>query len=172
MKALTCAAAVVALALTAGCGAPSEPAAVAPSAHGGKARPLDGGGPPAFTAFLRRHRGRPIVVNQWASWCRPCREEFPVFRAAAQQTKGRVVFAGVASKDTRPAAAAFLRREDPGFTQFLDPDARVARLFRGGRVWPATAFYRADGTLGTIHQGAYTSTSALIDDINRYAIDG
>lgn len=171
MRALTCTAAA-ALALTAGCGEPNERAAVAPSADGGRARPLDAGGPAAFNAFLRRHRGRPIVVNQWASWCRPCREEFPVFRAAAKQTKGRVVFAGVASKDSPAAAAAFLRREDPGFTQFLDPDAKVARLFRGGRVWPATAFYRADGTLSSIHQGAYTSLAALTDDINRYAIDG
>lgn len=171
MKVSLCVAAAAATLLT-GCGAGSESAGVTPAVSDGNARPLNAGGPAAFRTFLRRQRGRPIVVNQWASWCRPCRQEFPVFRDAARQTKDRVVFVGVASKDARAAAAAFLRREDPGYTQFLDPDATIARIFRGGRVWPATAFYRADGTLGTIHQGAYTSVAALVDDINRYAIDG
>ncbi len=137
-----------------------------------ESRPLDAGGPAAFRGFLRDHRGRPIVVNQWASWCRPCREEFPIFRFVSERLKGRVVFVGVAAKDSRASAAAFLRASDPGFSQFLDPDGEISRLFRGGRVWPTTAFYLPDGTMGSVQQGPYTSVRALTDDINRYAIDG
>src|SRR5690349_20983554 len=48
-----------------------------------QANTLLGGGTPAFQARLRALRGHPVVVNKWASWCSPCRAEFPVFQQVA-----------------------------------------------------------------------------------------
>jgi hypothetical protein len=58
------------------------------------------------------------------------------------------------------------------FPHDLDPDGSVARVFRGGRTFPTTAFYNADGRLVATHSGAYASAAKLYDDIRRYALDG
>lgn len=134
-------------------------------------RLLDGG-PDAFRARLAELRGHPIVVNQWASWCGPCRFEFPFFRNQAEKLNGRVAFVGVNSQDSRSAAAAFLKELPVPFPHFYDRDASVARVFRGGRAWPTTAFYNARGELVFTHQGAYATEAKLAEAIRRYALDG
>lgn len=134
-------------------------------------RLLDGG-PDAFVDRLAELRGHPVVVNQWASWCAPCRFEFPFFRRQGEKLEGRVGFLGVNSQDSRADAAAFLRELPVPFPHFYDHDASIARVFRGGRSWPTTAFYDAEGRLVFTHQGAYASEAKLAEDIQRYAIDG
>ena len=134
-------------------------------------RLLDGGSD-AFEARLEELRGDPIVVNQWASWCGPCRSEFPFFQRLAQKYSGRVAFLGVNSQDARGDAEAFLREFPVPFPHYYDKDASVARLFEGGRAWPTTAFYNAAGELTQTHLGAYADQATLDADIRRYAIDG
>ena len=56
---------------------------------------------------LSSFRGTPLVVNFWASWCIPCKEEAPVLNAAARLYAGRVQFVGVDIQDTDSAARAF-----------------------------------------------------------------
>jgi thiol-disulfide isomerase/thioredoxin len=130
------------------------------------------GGPDAFRARLAELRGHPVVVNQWAAWCGPCRFEFPFFRNQAEKLKERVAFVGVNSQDSRSDAAAFLKELPVPFPHFYDRDASVARVFRGGRSWPTTAFYNARGELVFTHQGAYATEAKLAEDIQRYALDG
>jgi thiol-disulfide isomerase/thioredoxin len=112
------------------------------------------------------------VVNQWASWCDPCRAEFPFFGRLARKYEGRVAFLGVDSQDGRGEAARFLRELPVPFPHYFDADASVAREFGGGRAWPTTAFYTADGELSFLHQGAYATEARLDEDIRRYALDG
>ncbi len=132
-------------------------------------RLLDGE-PEAFRERLAQLRGHPVVVNQWASWCGPCRLEFPFFRDQARKLEGQVAFLGVNSKDSREEAAAFLEQLPVPFPHYYDPDASIARVFRGGRSWPTTAFYDAKGELAFTHQGQYRSEADLAADIRRYAL--
>ena len=135
------------------------------------ARLIDGG-PTAFKARLADLKGTPVVVNQWASWCGPCRFEFPFFDSQARRLKGKVAFLGVNSKDARQDAIDFLGQHPVPFEHFYDRDGSIARVFRGGRSWPTTAFYDASGKLVFTHQGAYSDEKSLAEDIERYALGG
>ena len=145
---------------------PSSPALRKLRAEAG--RLLDGG-TEAFKARLAELRGHPIVVNQWASWCGPCRYEFPFFRNQANKHGHRVAFLGVDSKDSRDEAQAFLRELPVPYPHFYDKDASIARVFRGGRAWPTTAYYDAKGKLVYTHAGSYASEADLEEHIRRYA---
>ena len=164
-------------------GCASERAAVGPTGAAPKgadalpalkreANELLPGGVSAFRARLAGLRGHPVVVNQWASWCGPCRYEFPFFSALARRYDGRVAFLGVNSRDSTDAANAFLKEHPVPYPHFSDPDGDVARVFRGGRAFPTTAYYAADGRRTFTHAGSYATEAKLDADIRRYALHG
>src|SRR3954465_13746645 len=64
-----------------------------------QANQLLGGGRTAFAARVRALRGHPIVVNKWASWCGPCRHEFPFFEQVSTKRGKQVAFVGLDGKD-------------------------------------------------------------------------
>ena len=130
---------------------------------------LLGGGTRAFEARIAELRGHPVVVNQWASWCGPCRFEFPFLRDQANKHGHRIAFLGVNSKDNRGEAEEFLKEVPVPFPHYYDEDADIARVFRGGRGWPTTAFYDASGKLVYTHAGAYATEADLERDIRKYA---
>jgi cytochrome c biogenesis protein CcmG/thiol:disulfide interchange protein DsbE len=109
------------------------------------------------------------VVNKWASWCGPCRLEFPFFRSQAEKRSGEVVFLGVNSNDNRAAAEEFLKEEPVPFKHFEDPKLEVAASFNAVQAFPSTAFYDSKGELAFVHQGGYPSEAELVEDIERYA---
>lgn len=108
---------------------------------------------PCFTGgepvALDQLRG-PAVVNLWASWCSPCRDELPVMQRLAERADGRLQVVGVVVSD-RPAAAAALA-EDLGLTfpALEDRDDRL-RPRLGAAGVPATAFVDAAGNLRYVH---------------------
>lgn len=136
-------------------------------AHAGE---LIEGGKDSFKAELAVLKGTPVVVNQWASWCGPCKFEFPFFAKLASRFAGKVAFLGVNSQDSRGSAVDFLRQNPVPYPHFYDHDASVAREFEGGRAWPTTAFYDARGKLANTHVGAYASQAKLDGDIRKYAL--
>jgi cytochrome c biogenesis protein CcmG, thiol:disulfide interchange protein DsbE len=113
--------------------------------------------------------GHPVVVNKWASWCGPCRFEFPFFRRLAAQHAGKVAFLGLDSEDSKGDARKFLEEFPVPYPSFFDPDSKLATVFRGQRVFPTTAFYDSKGELVLTKQGGYSSQEALEKDIARYA---
>ena len=127
------------------------------------------GGADAFRARVRGLRGHPVVVNKWASWCEPCRQEFPYFQKLSIELGREVAFLGVASNDNADDAREFLGRFPVSFPSYDDPDQRIAQVFNGHLVFPATAFYDREGELTFLKQGGYESEARLREDIERYA---
>jgi thiol-disulfide isomerase/thioredoxin len=130
---------------------------------------LLGGGAEAFQRRLDELRGHPVVVNKWASWCAPCRAEFPFFQSQAAKRAGEVAFIGVNSSDNAGDAAAFLDEYPVPYPSYEDPELEVADVFNGVAAFPTTAFYDERGELVYVKQGGYASEDLLAEDIERYA---
>lgn len=92
---------------------------------------------------LSELRGYPVVLNFWASWCRPCRDEAPILAAAAQAERGRVVFLGVDVKDFTTDAKRFA--EDNGFNYVSVRDTEGVYDDYGLTGLPETFFVDARG---------------------------
>jgi cytochrome c biogenesis protein CcmG, thiol:disulfide interchange protein DsbE len=127
------------------------------------------GGRDAFEKHIEKERGTPVVVNKWASWCGPCRLEFPFFRDQAKKRKGEVAFLGVNSNDNRGDAEDFLKEEPVPYRHFEDPQLEIAASFNAVQAFPSTAFYDSKGELAFVHQGGYANEADLAEDIDRYA---
>jgi cytochrome c biogenesis protein CcmG, thiol:disulfide interchange protein DsbE len=126
------------------------------------------GGKPAFEKRMRALRGHPVVVNKWASWCGPCRAEFPILQALATRRGREVAFVGLDSKDKRAAAAGFLDKFPVPYPSYEDPDEDIARSLKAPANFPITIFVDAKGKTRFVHPGGYRSAADLTADIDRY----
>ena len=97
-----------------------------------------------FAAIIRGQRGRPVVVNVWASWCGPCRVEAPLLQRAAGKYAGRVTFLGVNAQDDLSAARRFIERYDLRYPNVVDPDGAITRRL-GMRGFPTTYIFDRAG---------------------------
>ncbi len=127
------------------------------------------GGAEAFQQRLAELRGHPVVVNKWASWCGPCREEMPWLQRQAAERGKRIAFIGVDAKDSDSAAKEFLNEFPVPYPSYTDPDQDIALLINATIGTPATAIYDSSGKQVHVQQGQYASQSALAADIQRYA---
>jgi cytochrome c biogenesis protein CcmG, thiol:disulfide interchange protein DsbE len=148
-------------------GAPKPLAAVYAQAN----RLLDGG-PDAFKKRIAALRGYPVVVNQWASWCGPCRLEFPLLQRASATYGKRVAFLGVDSQDSDAAAKTFLNEEPVPYPSYTDPDKGISDGAGASLGLPDTAFYDPRGELTYLKQGPYDDFAELRADVERYAVRG
>lgn len=149
-------------------GASNVPAAL--RANKSDADTLAGEGEDGLKARLAKLRGHPVVVNQWASWCPPCRAEFPLFADAAEEHGDRVAFLGLDFTDDRDAANDLLKEKPPGFASIFDPDGDATRSLGGGRISPTTFFVGTDGKVVYTKLGNYVDAKTLEADIQRYAL--
>lgn len=97
--------------------------------------------------------GRPAVVNLWASWCGPCRQEMPML-AAAQRRETGIAFVFVNQGESAAAVRAYLIDQDLALQQVLLDPASVLGPAVGSRGLPTTLFYDARGRLVDAHFGA------------------
>ncbi|HET8862993.1 MAG TPA: TlpA disulfide reductase family protein [Solirubrobacterales bacterium] len=130
------------------------------------------GGRDAYEQRIAALRGYPVVVNVWASWCGPCRFEFPHFQQAAADYGKRVAFLGIDSEDSDDAASTFLAEAPVPYPSYTDPDKDVADGIGASLGLPDTAFYDRRGELVYLKQGPYDDEAELRADIKRYALDG
>jgi thiol-disulfide isomerase/thioredoxin len=129
-----------------------------------------GEGRQALERRLAKLRGHPVVVNEWASWCGPCRAEFPFLADAVVAHGAKVAFVGIDFTDDRDAANRFLREIPPGFASVSDPKGEAVRSLGGGRIAPSTFYFARGGKLVYTKLGGYGSAAALEADIRRYAL--
>ncbi|HJR87854.1 MAG TPA: TlpA disulfide reductase family protein [Acidimicrobiia bacterium] len=108
----------------------------------------------AFVARLESS-AKPAVVNVWASWCLPCRDEAPLFTSAHAEYGDRIDFYGVAYNDNQPGARQFLAEFDLPFTHYFDFDGDALVRF-GGIGVPRTYFFGPGGELANTVNGVLT----------------
>jgi cytochrome c biogenesis protein CcmG/thiol:disulfide interchange protein DsbE len=99
-----------------------------------------------YGTLVGQVEGTPLVVNVWASWCGPCREEAPDLAAAADRYGDRVQFLGVDVRDYRGSAREFVYEFGWTYPSVFDPSGSIMTDL-GLTGPPATLFYAADGTL-------------------------
>ena len=175
------AAAAAVTALLAGCGTPAgQPASMAPGT--GSSASAQGPGTTVFPAAeramvpavsgktltgeslaLRDLTGKGVVVvNVWASWCTPCREESGVLTAAAAELKDQHVgFVGVDEADSASAARSFVQQSGATYPQLLDPDGAILarlKLLPASGI-PSTLVLDGRGRMAARVIGPLTSTT-------------
>lgn len=133
-----------------------------------QANQLVGGGTDAFDKQIAALKGQPIVVNKWASWCAPCKEEFPVFESVGTKRGKEIAFIGVNGGDKDPAARKFLDERWLPFPSFTDPDEDISEQLKAPKNYPMTVFIDRNGNTAYIHSGPYRSDQQLNDDIKQY----
>jgi len=101
------------------------------------------GRPPVSLEALR---GKPVVLNFFASWCNPCIREMPALEAMAERYRGRVHFVGVTFNDRRDAAKAVLERTGVQYAAAYDASSDLAVDY-AVRVMPTTFFIGPEGNL-------------------------
>ena len=104
-------------------------------------------------------RGRPVIVYFWASWCIPCRTEFPLLKGAleAHADDGLAVI-GVVFEDSAENARGFMADYEAPWPAVMDPDHRVADAYRV-HVPPLTFYVDATGIVRTVSFGPPPSGS-------------
>jgi cytochrome c biogenesis protein CcmG/thiol:disulfide interchange protein DsbE len=124
-----------------------------------------GGGREVRLAGLR---GEPMMINVWAQWCGPCREEAPYISEVAAANESELMILGIDYNDPRPELAIeFAQLSDWAFPQLVDQDTalRVPLQIIGP---PQTFFVRSDGTIAYRHTGPFTSAEQIRSQARQY----
>lgn len=148
---------------TAPLSSPSGRAGPAPAASGAVAAGVPEVGRPApdFTApdldgrpvRLSELRGKPVLINFWATWCPPCREEMPQIEAFYRRYRDQIEVLGVDVGETAEQVRAFLKDTPYSWRFLLDTELKVADLYRVYGI-PASYFIDKDGIIRGLYMGA------------------
>lgn len=123
--------------------------------------------PQGFTQLLAKYRGKPLLVNFWATWCEPCRDEYPMLNELAQQYASQgLQIVGITLDDEGEMIMVrrFLKRYTPIFPNFRKVPGKEEEFINAvNKNWkgsiPATFFYARDGRqIGQIIGGGNRET--------------
>lgn len=104
---------------------------------------------------LSDYRGRYVILNWYASWCGPCRDEIPSFQEAYSYLSGDLVVLGINLEEDRDTAAGLLSELGADYPAVLDSEGVIARHYRV-RGLPTTLFLDRDGKIIEMGAGIIT----------------
>lgn len=108
------------------------------------------------TIDLAELKGKPVVLNFWATWCNPCWEEHPVLVANARRLEPQVQFLGVVFQDTEEKILSFLQQRGSGYPTVVDDKGKTAIAYGIGGV-PETYFLDKNGVIVAKFNGPMTT---------------
>jgi cytochrome oxidase Cu insertion factor (SCO1/SenC/PrrC family)/thiol-disulfide isomerase/thioredoxin len=123
----------------------------------------------ALTARLRALRGYPVVINAWASWCGPCREEFGLLAYASAHYGRRIAFLGADTDDSAGDARTFLAQHPVSYPSYQTSTSSLGSLAVIEGL-PTTIFIDRTGRVVYVHTGQYDSQGTLDEDIQNYGL--
>lgn len=118
---------------------------------------------------LRDLRGEPVLLNFWATWCGPCRQEMPEIQARSEKFEGQFHVVAVNFDEPRDQVQSFVDELGLTFTVVLDPGAKIQKLYRI-RGYPTSYFVDAEGILQIQHIGIMTG-GQLDDYLVQFGLD-
>lgn len=109
---------------------------------------------------LADYRGKWVLMNIWASWCEPCREESPALEEFAVATRGKVRLLGIDTRDLSGDALRFMREFGISYPQLRDPDGAYADRLRTSGV-PETFLIDPEGRLADRYKGPFRDLASI-----------
>ena len=110
-----------------------------------------------------------MVLNVWASWCPPCRAEFPLLADASVKYGRKVAFLGADTEDQATSARSFLAGHPVAYPSYQATTEDLSSLAAFEGV-PTTIFFDRSGKLTYLHSGQYEAQGTLDRDIETYAL--
>lgn len=117
------------------------------------------------TVDISEFRGKPLVINFWATWCGPCWEEHPILVANARMLQPRVQFLGVVFQDEERKILDFLTQRGAGYPTLVDEKGKTAIAYGVGGV-PETFFLDANGVIVAKYNGPM-SADAIRENLQK-----
>jgi len=117
----------------------------------------------ASEVHLADLRGKVVLVNVWASWCKPCEQEAADLEAAWQsyQTSDKVVFLGVDYVDTEPEARSYIAKFAIDYPNGPDLGTRISQLLNRNMGVPETYIIDQQGFLRRVQIGPFASVAEI-----------
>jgi cytochrome c biogenesis protein CcmG/thiol:disulfide interchange protein DsbE len=136
-----------------------------PTSQRVQAPPTIGKPIPEFNLILRSGEnitnksilGKPVIINFWASWCPPCREEMPLLEKIYQENKDKIILVGINLDDSEATVDEYLDEYQLTFPVGIDQSGKVSTIFYA-RSLPVTFFFDREGIMRAQHLGMLTES--------------
>jgi peroxiredoxin len=117
------------------------------------------------TIDLSQYKGKVVMINFWATWCGPCRQEMPLLESIYKQYKARgFTMLGVNVEPDSKAAEAWLAKQKPvSFPIAFDVDSKVSKMYKVAGM-PSTIFVDRNGNITEMHKGYKPGDESLYMD--------